>query len=582
MRRVSLALMTVAAVIALGHGTDYVRMCYYTNWSQYRMSSGRYTASEVDPNLCTHIVYSFFGIVNYVNHPTLGNESHVDSTAANDLPVLMQLGALKSQNPDLKILMAVGGWALGGEPFSVMAADPSRRSSFITDVRNLVIQLQLDGLDIDWEYPTHRGGVPEDSANFVSLIQDVRTVFNMIGPMFQKSLMITAALPGGSSWMEGLDLPSLHPLLDYINVMTYDLHGQWDGYTGIHGALYPRSSETGDDRKLNQDWAIQTYLDGGVPKEKILMGIPTYGNSFRRIVTGLEATLGEAAYSSGANSGPMTMEAGFMSYYEICQATKLGGWTDHYDDEQKDSWANNWNYWVGYTGIEGVGHKAQYIKDNELAGAFVWTLDLDDFNDICGYGAYPLINRLKKVLSTSVPLDQMTEAPTTAPPAFDCLDPCATDGFKCDAFDNKTFFQCWMGIKYSPITCAGDLYYNHELGVCDWEDSVKLIGPCPCILPEGYTTTTTTTTTTVLTTTTTTEPPTTQEGDTPPPSTPPPTLDCPGNGYFPDPNNCHAYFLCNYQISFHFNCADGLWWFQNENVAYCGWDKPTDPARGCN
>lgn len=83
---------------------------------------------------------------------------------------------LKQKNSGLKVYIAVGGWSVGGQPFSDMVASNSSRSAFITSASEFMDKYGFDGIDIDWEYPaaTDRGGTAADTQNFVSLVQEMK------------------------------------------------------------------------------------------------------------------------------------------------------------------------------------------------------------------------------------------------------------------------------------------------------------------------------------------------------------------------------------------------------------------------
>ncbi len=135
--------------------------------------------------------------------------------------------------------------------------------------------------------------------------------------------------------------------------------------------MYSRSNEYGEQAKLNVDWAVNYWLNNGTPKEKLILGMGTYGRSFR--ITGGNAPGGPA--SGGAAAGVYTREAGFFSYYEVCQKLSQG-WTQQWDNEAKVPYAYSGSEWVGYDNIRSLKEKVDYLKIKGLGGAMFWALGI--------------------------------------------------------------------------------------------------------------------------------------------------------------------------------------------------------------
>ncbi|MCL4126447.1 UNVERIFIED_CONTAM: hypothetical protein GTU68_029871 [Idotea baltica] len=220
-------------------------VCYFASWATYRSSDGKFDIEDIDSSLCTHAIYAFAGINNY----TLKMEP-LDEY--NDLPDDYGLNAygrfvdLKIDNPDLKVLIAVGGYNQASSIFSRMASKQSRRERFIDSALSLIQEYGFDGIDLDWEYPANRGGKPEDMENFVLLVQEMKKEFE------ENSLMVTAAVGMGFDVIEtAYDIKSLSDSLDSIHLMTYDYHGSWEWKTNSYSPLFSRPEYTGNDTLYN-------------------------------------------------------------------------------------------------------------------------------------------------------------------------------------------------------------------------------------------------------------------------------------------------------------------------------------------
>ncbi|XP_012939965.1 acidic mammalian chitinase [Aplysia californica] len=420
-------LLVLAVVIPLG--SSYRSVCYYTNWAQYRNSIGKFVPEDVDPNLCTHIVYSFGKPVGTRIEPYEWN----DESTPWSKGMYERTMALKQKNPNLKVLLAIGGWNMGTAPFSNFAGSVISRQEFVKNAIDFLRKNNFDGLDNDWEYPGSRGSPPQDKSNYVLLMQDLRKGFEAEALSSGKPrLLLTAAVPAGKESLDnGYDVPSIAQSVDFVNLMSYDLHGSWDPFTGHNSPLFANSAEVGDDRYLNVDWAARYLAQKGMPRNKINLGIPTYGRSFTLDSTS-NHDVGSAASRPGT-AGRYTGEKGFISYYEVCKELQSGA-TVYDIPSQHSKYLVDGNQWIGYDDIDSVKEKACYAKQQGFGGVMYWALDLDDFKGTsCNQGKYPLINAANNefrsgtfencpkagpgpVVGPVVTSAPVTSAPVTLPP----------------------------------------------------------------------------------------------------------------------------------------------------------------------
>ncbi|PVD39531.1 hypothetical protein C0Q70_02165 [Pomacea canaliculata] len=360
----------VAVIVAGQVSASLRRVCYYTNWAQYRNGKGRYVPENVDPFMCTHYIYAFsaFDENNRIRAFEWNDESQPWAIGMYE-----QFNQLKLKNPALKTLLAVGGWNVGSGPFTQMVATQQSRARFIESAIEFVRKWGFDGLDVDWEYPANRGSPPEDRDNFTFLIKELRAAFESESlSTGRPRLLLSAAVGAGKSKIDtAYNIPALMLYLDFASIMSYDLHGAWETHTGHHTALFPRSDETGDDRYLNVDFAVNYWVQLGAPKEKLNVGLSTYWRTF--------------TLSSTSQTGVRHAEQ----------------WRpEHQDREQFVPYVTKGDQWAGGDDVASITTKTCYVKQHGFGGVMVWTPDDDDFSGTsCPEGKYPLMTAIIKELN---------------------------------------------------------------------------------------------------------------------------------------------------------------------------------------
>ncbi|KAG9398179.1 hypothetical protein AC1031_014781 [Aphanomyces cochlioides] len=283
------ALLALALAMISPVEAAYKNVVYYMEWAIYARNFGIF---DLDWSKITHVNYAF-------GKPTAdGTVTIYDSWAAvqkrwpehgdswndqgNGLYGNFGQGfKQKLQNRGTKFGLSIGGWTMS-DLFSGIASIETSRRTFAKSAVKLMTDLGLDFVDIDWEYPVEGGNDsppvqhrPDDMANYVLLLKAIRDEFKTLP--FKAELSV--ASPAGPQIYRHWDFTSICGQLDHINIMAYDLAGSWSNYTDHQANLYEDPNHPAG-LKYSAHTAVQDYIKGGCPSNKIVLGIQAYGRSF--------------------------------------------------------------------------------------------------------------------------------------------------------------------------------------------------------------------------------------------------------------------------------------------------------------
>jgi chitinase len=315
--------------------------------------------SKIDAIKLTHINYAFANVIG-------GKVVEGEGREKEDKENLVKLNSLKSRNPDLKILISIGGWTWS-KGFSDAVLTQESRKFFTASAIDYLIRHDLDGLDFDWEYPALPGDNnryrPEDKENFVLMLKSVKEALDSLGSLDNTHYLSTIASAGFKEYLDVNDLGQAHKYLDFINIMTYDYIVQSSRDTTGHHAnlntLYPngRSSEN----------AVIEHISAGVPFEKLVMGMAFYGRSWMDVNS---ENNGLFQFGKGAKS---------YSYSAISDLIKDSSYVRHWDENAKAPylWNEKERIFVTFEDAQSIAEKALFIKKHKMAGAMFWEYSED-------------------------------------------------------------------------------------------------------------------------------------------------------------------------------------------------------------
>ena len=242
---------------------------YYAGWAAYQ----GFTPDQIPAEELTQVNYAFAQI-----DPDSGTIMLEDQT--QDKKNLAALRKLRTRNPQLKLLISVGGWS-DSKYFSDVASTKARRETFAASCAAFAAEYGLDGVDLDWEYPVSGGAPgtihrPTDKQNFTLLLRELRTQLDRQGRRDGKTYSLTIAGAAGAWYLNQIEAMQVADIVDHIFLMGYDLHGTWDTYADLNARLYTPSAAS-PQSKTSISACVQSYLNKGIPAEKIVLGMPLYG-----------------------------------------------------------------------------------------------------------------------------------------------------------------------------------------------------------------------------------------------------------------------------------------------------------------
>lgn len=290
-----------------------------------------------------------------------------DEIMISHLQHLDVLRRIKADYPQLQIILSIGGWSAGG--FSEAASTAQGRASMAASALRALEELPLDGIDLDWEYPSYGvAGIASSAAdkqNFTLLLRELREALDRKGAALGRRYLLTIAAGADQYYLDGTEMDQVHPLLDFIQLMTYDMRGGFQVLTGHHTNLYTPS---GDLFRISADASVHLFTGAGVPHSKIVLGAAFYS----RLWTGvpdINNGLHQMASSTGGY-GP--------NYTDLAEKyINAQGFRRYWDEEAQAPYLFNGDTFISYEDEQSIEAKCAYIREQGIGGLMFWEYGLD-------------------------------------------------------------------------------------------------------------------------------------------------------------------------------------------------------------
>ena len=315
---------------------------------------GALSAGQFDATNLTRINYAFANI----------QDGRMVTGSPADAENFAFLRSLRTAKPNLTLLVSVGGW-LWSTNFSDMALTRESRTVFEDSVMQFLTRYDLDGLDIDWEYPGLPGAGhpfrPEDKQNFTALLRDLRERFDASARRGRR-LYLTIAMGASDEVIANTEMQKVQRYVDTVNLMTYDYYEPGsESITGNHAPLY---ADPADPKAASSADTVRTFEKAGVPAEKILLGVPFYGHEWGQVKDQNHGLFQVGKAVPGA-----------YTPFSVIEPTMLGhGFTRYWDEAAKVPYLYNpdQKIFVSYEDPESIKLKCQYIRSQKLGGVMLW------------------------------------------------------------------------------------------------------------------------------------------------------------------------------------------------------------------
>ncbi|KAF3017889.1 hypothetical protein E8E14_013004 [Neopestalotiopsis sp. 37M] len=349
-----------------GDSASHITVGYYEGWSMGRACDGM-APEDIPYGAYSHLNFAFA----FIDPSSFA----IAPMSSGDTALYSRLTGLKQLNPILKTYISIGGWSMNdpdqptATTFSDLAGSSDAQSKFFSSLLQFMSNYGFDGVDIDWEYPVapERSGKPEDHANYVTFLKNLRDALNSQN----KNYGLTITIPSSYWYMKNFDIVGISKIIDWFNLMSYDLHGTWDSTDPYIGpVINAHTNLTEITQSLDLLWR------NDIDPKKVVLGLGFYGRSFT--LTDPSCNKPGCPFSAGGKPGPCTASAGTLSYSEIRAIVDAGATPELDKDAMIKSITWDSNQWVSYDDQETLKMKLDYANSKCLGGTMVWAATTDN------------------------------------------------------------------------------------------------------------------------------------------------------------------------------------------------------------
>jgi Chitinase len=311
------------------------------------------------PSGYTHVHFAFAGIAPDLTVDFLGLEDEF---------------RLFASQTRFKRILAFGGWSFSTNNDSVPIFRPSfssaSRLQFARNVANLVQEYNLNGVDFDWEFPAD----PAEGNTYLTFLASLRS-------LLPAGKTVSVATPASYYHLKNFPIAQMASVVDYVVFMTYDLHGQWDyGSSGSQDGCPNGDCLRSHVNLTETNWALSIITKAGVPSNKVVVGIASYGRSFRLADPNCISPLCRyTGPESQAEPGPCTRQRGIIAQAEIEAMTVTRRWYESTSDADYAVYGPNGNTWTSYLSDERKQSRINRYRSLNLGGSAEWAIDLAKF-----------------------------------------------------------------------------------------------------------------------------------------------------------------------------------------------------------
>ncbi|MBD5459541.1 MAG: glycoside hydrolase family 18 protein [Lachnospiraceae bacterium] len=335
---------------------EYV-IAYYTSWCRYDADGLR--AKDIDAAKLTHIHYAF-AETTWAFAPFANNiDDHLEN--------LQELASLKEQNPDLKLVLSIGGGG-GDKYFKIMCSKDENLKIFTEGCLDFLTTYDFDGIDLDWEFPS----TPAEMKGFTNMVLCLRKGMDELGQETGKHYSLSLAGAADSGELKGIDYEAVEPFLDYVFIMGYNLYGTWSPTTNFNAPMYAPGEEKYTGYSLYT--IVDTYIKSDIPANKLVLGLPLYG-----YVLPVTETENNGLYQ---RFKPVSYDTAYESCRNIFKSyLNDPDFTEFWDEDTQSPYLFGNDTFIGYENERSIEAKSSLVKEFGLAGVGFWELsqDTEDF-----------------------------------------------------------------------------------------------------------------------------------------------------------------------------------------------------------